>query len=68
MRAIEAGLHDPVPDRRFVEPVDNSIRYDLMQNEVRDRLQGDKPGAVQSMAVLDTLDKWMSPSSLVGCF
>ena len=67
VRAIEAGLLDPAtPIDGSWNPSMNSIRYDLMQNEVRDRLQGDKPGAVQSMAVLDTLDKWMSPSSLVG--
>ena len=67
VRAIEAGLLDPAtPIDGSWNPSMNSIRYDLMQNEVRDRLQGDKPGAMQSMAVLDTLDKWMSPSSLVG--
>lgn len=67
VRAIEAGLLDPsTPIDGSWGPSMNSVRYDLMQEEVRDRLAGEKPGAVKFMEVADTLDKWMSPSSLVG--
>lgn len=67
IRAIEAGYLDPsTPIDGSWNPQMNSIRRDLMQEEVRDRLAGDKPGAVGAMEVLETLDKWMSPSSLVG--
>lgn len=50
----------------FWTPEMNGVRYDLMREDFRSRVAGNRPGAVSSASVLDMIDRWTSPSGLLS--
>lgn len=44
----------------------NGVRYDLLDAQFRDVLSGDRPGGLSVQSVMGVLDKWATPTGLIG--
>jgi hypothetical protein len=64
-----AGGADLLNDEGVVDgkwdPAFNSIRHQMMFDDMADRFAGDRPGAVRSDSALEMIGKWTSPSGLM---
>lgn len=66
-RAIKAGLlPEDTPLDQSWSPAMNGIRQELMIEDLRSRMIGDKPGAVQTNRIVELIDEWASPSGLLS--
>lgn len=65
-RALAAGLL--APDTQLDgswSPELNSVKWQLGQQDFKNRLQGDRTGAMKTNQMLGLLDKWTSPTGLL---
>jgi hypothetical protein len=66
-RAVAAGLlpeGTPIDNRWSAEL--NGVKYDLMREDFRRRVSGDRPGAISTASVMKVVDEWLSPSGLLA--
>jgi hypothetical protein len=68
-QAIDRG-YLASPDNGVVDstwdPSLNSVRYQMFQDDLDRSYRGNRPGAMSMDSVLSTLNKWTSPSGLLG--